>query len=110
MHRAGEPVATRNVTGGIADLVLDHVEMGIERRRDLVDLRVGEAHLVREGGQVSGRDLPIVVLDPVQVFDQEVALARLGPEEAPSPPRARRVDRASSGSRSCPCGLDLVLL
>ena len=55
--------------------VLDHVEMVVESR-DLVDFGHRELHLLGQGDQVRGREMPVAILDAVQVFDQQVAPQR----------------------------------
>ena len=76
---------------------LDDVEVVIEAR-DLVDLGLRQAHLLREGGEMRRREVAEAILDLVQVLDQEVALARLVAEQSPAP-------RASaSGSTRRPLG------
>ena len=52
-----------------------HVEVRVERR-GLVHLRHRQPHLVRERGEMRGRDAVPAVLNQVQVLDEEVAVAR----------------------------------
>ena len=52
-----------------------NVEMRI-KRRDLISLRHRDAHLFRQGGQMGCRNLIVLILDQMQVFDQQVALSR----------------------------------
>ena len=54
---------------------LDRIEVGVEGR-DLVNLGLGQAHLVGERGQMRGREMAVAVLDQVQVLDQQIAPAR----------------------------------
>ena len=74
-HGAGQAVAHPHRDGGRRRAVLHHVEMGVEGR-DLVDLGLGELHLVGERGEVRRRNVAVAVLDQVQEFDQQVAPAR----------------------------------
>ena len=67
---------TRTVTfGGRSSPVRHHVEMGVEGR-DLVHLRHRDLELFRQRLQMSLRQTALLVLDEVQVFDQQRALAR----------------------------------
>ena len=59
---------------------LHDVEVVIEAR-DLVDLGLRQAHLGGERGEMRRREVAEAILDPVQVLDQQVALARLRAEE-----------------------------
>ena len=49
--------------------------------RHLVDFGHGDAHLVGERLQEPGRQALLVILNEVEIFDQQVALARLRPED-----------------------------
>ena len=51
---------------------LHHVEMGVEGR-DLVDLGLRHVQLFGQGGEMSGRQMAVLVLDQVQEFDQQIA-------------------------------------
>jgi hypothetical protein len=48
----------------------------VVKGRDLVDLGRRQAHFMSQRHQVYGRQVAVLVLDFVQVFDQQVALAR----------------------------------
>src|SRR2546428_815161 len=45
-------------------------------RRHLVHLGERKAHLPRERREMRGREVPVAVLDAVQVLDQEIGAAR----------------------------------
>src|ERR1700704_2641364 len=65
--------------------------------RDLVDLRHRKLHLVGERDQARGREMPVAVLDTMQVFDQEIAPARIIPEQRPYFLPRFRIDLAALG-------------
>ena len=67
---------------------LDHVEMGIEGR-DLVDLGLGQPHLLGQCRHVRRRKMSVGVLDQVQKLDQKVAPA--GPVAQQSPDIRKRL-------------------
>ena len=93
-HGAAQAVAHPHGDGRRRRLaLLHHVEMGIEGR-DLVDLGQRKLHLLRQRGEMRGRDVPVMVLDQVQVLDQQVA-----------PPRPVGKQRLHLGER---VGLDLT--
>ena len=72
---------TRTVSGARRGLAFLHdVEVVIEAG-DLVDLGLRQPHLLRQRGEMRGREVAEAVLDLVQVLDQEVALTRLVAEE-----------------------------
>jgi hypothetical protein len=74
-HRAGQAVADPHRQRRNGCLAFFHnVEMGIEGRR-LEHFGEGEAHFIRERGEVGGGDLPVGVLDEMQMLDQQIALA-----------------------------------
>ena len=50
-----------------------------------------------EGGEMGGREMAEAVLDPVQVLDQQVALARRDAEELLHLEQRLRVDAAALG-------------
>src|SRR5262249_31876407 len=54
---------------------LDHIEMRVERR-DLVNLGQREFHLLGERGQVCRRQMPVAILNEMQMLDQKIALPR----------------------------------
>ena len=67
---------TRIVTlGGRSSPLADDIEMGVEGR-DLVDLRHRDLELFGQRVQVPLGQAALLVLDEVQVFDQQRALAR----------------------------------
>jgi len=68
--------------------------MGIEGR-DLVDLGERELHLLRQGGEMRGREIIVAVLDQMQMLDEEIAPAFAIAEQRPHPPHARRIDLAA---------------
>ena len=55
--------------------LLHHVEMRVEGR-DLVDFGEREPHLLRQRGEMGGREMAVAILDQVQMFDQQIAPAR----------------------------------
>ncbi len=67
---------TRTVTlGGPRLPIRHHVEMGV-KRRNLVDLRHRDLQLFAERMQMPGGQASLLVLDQMQKFDQQRALAR----------------------------------
>src|SRR5207249_1085529 len=75
-HRAGERIADSHGHRRRRGLVfLHHVEMGVEGR-NLVDLGERELHLLRERGEMGGREMAVAILNEVQMLDQEIAPAR----------------------------------
>ncbi len=73
---AGQAVADPDRERGRRCLALaGHVEMGIEGR-DLVDLGLGQPHLVGQRRDMGRREMAVGVLDQVQEFDQQIAAAR----------------------------------
>ena len=80
---------------------LDHVEMVVEGR-DLVDLRHRKPHLVGERDQVRSREMSVVVLYTVQVFDEQVAPARRVFQESPHFLAGLGVDTAPFGRAAHP--------
>ncbi len=76
--------------------LLDHVEMGVEGR-DLVDLGLGEAHLLCERCQMGGREMAEAILDQVQVLDQESAPARPALEQGAHRLEGRGIDLSALG-------------
>ena len=86
-------------------LLLHHVEMGIEGR-DLVDLGLGQLHLLGERREMGRREVAVGILDEVQILDQQVAPARRIAEQCPNPVERGRIDLAALGRRAClapPC-------
>ncbi len=79
-------------------ILLHHIEMGVERR-DLVDLGLGEAHLLGERREVGGREMAVAVLDQVQVLDQQVAAPRALAEQASHLVERILLDPAALGPR-----------
>ena len=74
--------------------------MGIEGRV-LVDLGEGEPHLVGKRGEMRRRDLPIAVLDQVQMLDQEIAPARARAETGLDLGPGRGIDLPPLRDRPC---------
>src|SRR6266849_4417343 len=70
--------------------------MGVEGR-DLVDLRERELHLLRERGEMRGGEVPVAVLDEMQMLDQQVAPALPLPEQRAHLGERRRIDLAALG-------------
>ena len=70
---------------------LDHVEVVIERR-DLEHLRLRQLHLVGERREVDRAQVAEAILQLVQVFDQEIASARLVTEQLEHLSTRLRVD------------------
>ena len=94
-HLAGQAVADAHGQRGRRRFAFLHdVEVVIEAR-DLVDLGLRQAHLLRQRRQVRGRQVAEAVLDLVQVLDQQVALARLVAEQALHVGERGRVDAAA---------------
>ena len=115
-HRAGERIAHPHRDRRRRRLAfLHHVEMRVEGR-DLVDLGQRKLHLGRERGEMRGREMPVSVLDQVQMLDQEIASARLPPkQELAHLVERRRVDlpalgraRAAGAGRRAPAPFVLV--
>jgi type VI secretion system secreted protein Hcp len=86
-HAHGQP-GRRRLT------VLDHVEVVVEGG-DLVHLGLGQAELLRQGGQVLVRQAAVAVLDGVQVFDQQVAPARGVAQQCAHLVKCLRLDAAT---------------
>ncbi len=59
----------------VRSALLHHVEVSVERGC-FEDLGERQAHFLRQRSQMRCGDLPISVLDAMQVLDQEIALAR----------------------------------
>ena len=72
--------------------------MGVEGR-DLVDLGLGEPHLLGERGQMRGRQVAEAVLDQVQMLDQQVAPARPVAEQRAHLVERRILELAALGLR-----------
>ena len=49
--------------------------MGVEGR-DLIDFGERELHLLRQGGEMRGRQMTVMVLDEMQMLDQQIAPPR----------------------------------
>ena len=62
--------------GGRPFAFLEDIEVVVESR-DLVDFGLRKTHFARERGEVPRRQPAVAVLDAMQVFDQQVAAARL---------------------------------
>ena len=65
--------------------------MGVERG-DLVDLGQGETHLVGQGGEMTGAQSSIPILDQVEVLDQEVPTPRPVSEQVADLRQRGRID------------------
>ena len=48
---------------------------------DLVDLRHAQAHFFGQSAQMSRGEVAVFVLNEVQMFDQQIAVARLGAQK-----------------------------
>src|SRR6185436_6841767 len=59
-----------------------------------------EAHVLRERSEMRGAEAAVAVVDPVEVLDQEIALARRVAEERAHFRERLRVDDAALGSRA----------
>ena len=70
--------------------------MGVEGR-NLVDLGQGKLHLLCKRGEVSGRKMPVAILDQVQVLDEQIAPARPLAQERAHIGERRRIDLATFG-------------
>ena len=101
-HGAGQRIADAN--GQRRDIglaFLHHIEMGVEGR-GLEHFRERKLHLVGEGREMGGGNLPIFVLDEMQMLDQEVAPPRPVTEQQLDLVRRSGIDLASLGSRLGP--------
>ncbi len=78
---------------------LHHIEMRIEGRC-FEHLREREPHLIGQRGQMVAGDLSELVLDQVQIFDQQVALAGAIPQETLNRELGLGVDLAALGHRT----------
>src|SRR5205085_2377860 len=76
---------------------LDDVEVVIERS-DLEDLALRHAHFFRKGREMPGGEMPVAVLQLVQVLDQEVGAARCVPEKLTHLGQHRRARTAALGA------------
>ena len=63
--------------------------------RDLVDLGLRELHLVGERREMRGGEMPVAVLDEMQMLDQQIAPARPVAEQRAHLVERRRVDLAA---------------
>ena len=75
--------------------------MGVEGR-DLIDLGKRKLHLGGKRGKMRGRQMPIPILDQMQVFDQQVPLARAIAEQRTHLIERGRIDLAPFGGASRP--------
>ena len=78
---------------------LHDVEMGVEGR-DLVDLGLGQLHLVGQRRQMGRRQVTVSVLDQVQILDQQIALPRRIAQQGANPVERGRIDLAALGNRA----------
>ena len=96
-HGAGERVAhphRHRRRRGLA--FLHHVEMRVEGR-DLVDLGERKLHLGGERGEMRGREMPVAVLDEMQILDQEIAPQLARTEQRADVIERSRIDLAALG-------------
>jgi hypothetical protein len=99
----GEAVAdAHGESRDVLAVLLYDVEMRVEGCR-LEHFGKGQAHFLGERGQVRRGDLAVGVLDPVQVFDQQVAVARRLAKQCPNRIRGARLDLAPLGHRPHTC-------
>src|SRR5258706_3136257 len=66
-------------------------------RRNFVYLGLRQPHFLRQRGQVRGRQMSVVILDPMQVLDQEISAAWCIAEQRANLLARHRVDRATLG-------------
>ena len=77
-HGAGERVAHTHGDGRRWQLTFLHdVEVRVERR-DLIDFGERHFHLGGERGEMCSRQVPVLILNEVQMLDQEIAPAPPG--------------------------------
>jgi hypothetical protein len=76
--------------------LLHHVKVVVEGRH-LEHLGHRELHRLGERGEARGREAAVAVLHAVQVFDQQVAPARIGAEQRPYLRACRGIDAAALG-------------
>ncbi len=99
---AGDGVADPDGDRRGRDLALvHHIEVIVERG-DLVDLGLGQAHLLGQRAQVARGQVAVAVLDQVQVFDQEVAAARAGAQQLAHIGQRLVLDRPALGAPIAP--------
>jgi hypothetical protein len=77
----GQPVADPNGEPGGSLPIAQDLEVVVERR-DLEDFRHRHVHLARQCHQVPVVQAAILVVELVQVFDQQVATVRTGPDQS----------------------------
>jgi hypothetical protein len=70
--------------------------------RDLESFRERDPHLFRKSRKVRGRDLPVAVLDEMQVLDQQVPVPRPAPEQRLNFRQRLRLDLPPPRHRACP--------
>ena len=96
-HRAGQRIAHPHRDRRRRRLAfLHHVEMRVEGR-DLVDLGQRKLHLGGERGEMRGREMPVAVLDQMQMLDQEIAPALARAEQRANLGERGRVDLPALG-------------
>ena len=102
-HRAGERIADAHRDARRRRLAfLHHVEMRVEGR-DLVDLGQRELHLLRQRGEMRGREMAVAVLNQMQMLDQEIAPALAVAEQRAHLLERPRIDLAAFGRRAAGC-------
>ena len=74
--------------------VLHHVEVVVEGR-DLVHFGHRELHLLRERDEMTGGEMAVAVLDPVQMLDEQIASPRCITEQRTHLGERRAVDSAA---------------
>ena len=65
--------------------------------RDLVDLGERQLHLGGERGEMRGGEMPVAVLDEMQMLDQKIAAALARTEQRTDLGKRRRIDLAALG-------------
>jgi hypothetical protein len=80
-HFATDRIADPHRQSGRRGLAFAHdIEMMVKRGH-LVNFGRGQAHFMRQRGQMRCRQVPVVILDFVQMLDQQIARARLGTQQ-----------------------------
>ncbi len=104
-HGAGQRIADAHRDGRRHGAVLHHVEMRVEGG-DLVDFGLCQLHLLRQCCQMRGGQMPVMVLDEMQMLDQQIATARPVGEQRAHLVERRGVDLAALGGarRPAPAG------
>jgi hypothetical protein len=79
---------------GRAAAFLHHLEVMVKSRH-FVHLGEREAHLLRQGGEMRGRQMTELVVESVQVLDEEIATSRRVAEQRLDLGRRLRIDDAA---------------